>query len=338
MKKDLIKKLINVFGRVITLLSIVFVGVAIYRLGFDFEVIEDMPGFIVTGLLSAVLIAAGVFVQGVGWKSWLDFFAYPDGKRHTDMREALSVYVKANIGKYLPGNVMHYVERNLFAQNTGAGQFKVALSTVFEIATQVLVALLVAVITSGDRIFEVLDGMLSFDYRKVLMVLLVIAIVFLLFLAGLLVYMVPRVKASDKGIKGVIYKAAQVAREYTLEGFVFTLLKAMLWYGCVMVLGGIVMVRLYCFMGGNPDAGESYLIISGYIIAWVLGFVVPGAPGGIGVREFVLTVVLGSVVGHELILTLMVVHRLITIVGDFIAYLVARLMLDTKVQKRNADI
>lgn len=63
-------------------------------------------------------------------------------------------------------------------------------------------------------------------------------------------------------------------------------------------------------------------LVAGYIIAWVLGFVVPGAPGGIGVREFVLTLLLGNVVGKELILTLSILHRLITIIGDFMAYVV----------------
>lgn len=46
------------------------------------------------------------------------------------------------------------------------------------------------------------------------------------------------------------------------------------------------------------------------------------ASGGIGVREFLITILLGSVVGTELVLMLSVIHRLITIIGDFLAYLV----------------
>lgn len=67
-------------------------------------------------------------------------------------------------------------------------------------------------------------------------------------------------------------------------------------------------------------------MVSAYIISWVLGFVVPGAPGGIGVREFVLTLLLGKTVGAELILTLSIMHRLTTIIGDFMAYLILLLI------------
>ena len=78
------------------------------------------------------------------------------------------------------------------------------------------------------------------------------------------------------------------------------------------------------------------LIISGYIIAWVLGFIVPGAPGGIGVRELVITLLLGSVVGESMVVTLSVTHRLITIIGDFMAYLV-RFLIQPKVKNTEAD-
>lgn len=329
MKKGLLKKYINIIGRVITLLSIVFVGLAIYRLGFDFGLIKNVPAFLAAGLISAVFIAVGVFIQAIGWKTWLDFFAFPKGGA-TDTREAVSVYAKANIGKYMPGNVMHYVERNLFAVNTGASQLKVALSSVFEIATQVLVAMLAAFITSGEHVFLALDNMLSFDYRKVFVILITAAIICLIVLIVFVAVMLPKVKDGDKGIKGIIYKGSIVAKEYKISRFILTLVKAMLLYVSVMIIGGIVMVQLYGFMGGNPDFGQSQLIVSGYIVAWVLGFVVPGAPGGIGVREFVLTLVLGSVVGREMILTLMVVHRLITIVGDFIAYIFAGMFGNSK--------
>ena len=80
------------------------------------------------------------------------------------------------------------------------------------------------------------------------------------------------------------------------------------------------MVVLYCYMGGAFQPRTAALIISGYVIAWVLGFVVPGAPGGIGVRELVITLLLSGVMGEGLVVTLSITHRLITIIGDFLAY------------------
>lgn len=315
-KTDLIKKIINIVGRLITILSLVFVGYAIYKLlkNHDAHIkIENWPLFIFVGLLSAIMIAVGVYIQGTAWKSWLDFFV----KKKTDLKEALCVYAKANIGKYLPGNVMHYVERNLFAQKTGAPQASIALSSVFEIGSQVLIAIIIAVITAHDKIFKLLDQLLPQDWRKYSVILCV---------AGILVMAVVIFVAWH--IAAV--KIKKLLEGYSIAGVVITLIKAMLLYMSVMIIGGIVMIVLYRYMGGRPDFRQCMLIISGYVIAWVLGFVVPGAPGGIGVREFVLVNVLGPVVGAQLIVTLMVVHRLITIVGDVVAYLVQQFIRDKK--------
>ena len=111
-------------------------------------------------------------------------------------------------------------------------------------------------------------------------------------------------------------------KEYSLKEFGKTLAETMVLYGIVLIALGLIMVALYAYMGGEITWNNGSLIVSGYVIAWVLGFVIPGASGGIGVRELVITVLLGSVVGPETVLTLSVIHRLITIVGDFLAYLV----------------
>lgn len=60
------------------------------------------------------------------------------------------------------------------------------------------------------------------------------------------------------------------------------------------------------------------------MIAWVLGFIIPGAPGGIGVRETALTLLLTPVTGRDMIVVLSVLHRLVTVAGDFTSYLLRK--------------
>jgi|GEM_PF-3307271 len=340
----ILKKIINIVGRLITIASIIFVCVAVYRLGFDFSVIENVPFFIMISAIGAVLIAVGVFIQGFAWKSWLDFFAHPKnraGSEPVDSKEAVCVYAKANIGKYLPGNVMHYVERNLFAKKSGAMQLQIALSSVFEIGTQVLVAMVACLVTSGDRVFSVLDAMLGADWRRIAMLVAIVLGVLCFFAILALILLINRVSSmSEKpsGIMGKLYVLVEVFKGYSVKDILLTLMKTMALYVTVMIIGGIVMAVLYVYMGGSLSFAAAVRIISGYIIAWVLGFVVPGAPGGIGVREFVLTMVLGSIVGQELILVLMVIHRLITIIGDFLAYLVQSVLMGAKKSEEEGTI
>ena len=116
-------------------------------------------------------------------------------------------------------------------------------------------------------------------------------------------------------------KLAAVLKDYSWKKFARTAIFAIVEYAVVLVTLGLIMVALYAYMGGAVTWENGSLIVSGYVIAWVLGFVIPGASGGIGVRELVITLLLGSVVGAEMVLTLSVIHRLITILGDFLAYL-----------------
>ena len=58
-------------------------------------------------------------------------------------------------------------------------------------------------------------------------------------------------------------------------------------------------------------------VLSAYILSWVAGFIVPGAPGGIGIREATLTLLLANVVPVDSALLAAVIFRFISIIGDF---------------------
>lgn len=295
------KKAVKLLGKIVSILSIVFIVRAVYKLGFDFSAIEHWGTFLLITLVCTIAKCITVYMSGNVWYQWLSFFA---GKK-ADRTEALCVYAKANIGKYLPGNVMHYVERNLFADKLGISQKKLAISTVMEMFSLVAVAIAIAVTASMNQLKEALYNIFGENYGILVAAVVVMGIVLA---AG--IFFIFRKKLKN------------LLKDYKLSDFIKTFLTNMIWYALVLIILGAIMVVLYWYMGGEFTIESTRLIISGYIIAWVLGFIVPGAPGGIGVRELVITLLLGSVMGESLVVTLSVTHRLITIVGDFMAYLV----------------
>lgn len=300
-QKEMLKKGVKVLGKLISILSIVFIARAVYVLGFDFSAVDDWGIFLGVTLLSAIAKCITVYMSGNGWYGWLSFFAGEDNQR----KEALCVYAKANIGKYLPGNVMHFVERNLFADKMGISQKKIAISTVMEVVSLVTVALVIPVLFSFKQLEQAFRHVLGENYAMTVLVTLVLGIVVMVALFILL-----------------RKKMLEILEGYGITSFVEAFFKNMVWYALELSTLGAIMVALYCYMGGQFTLENAKLIISGYIIAWVFGFVAPGAPGGIGVRELVITLLLGGVVGEGLIVTLSVTHRLITIIGDFMAYFV----------------
>ena len=106
-----LKKCLKLAGNAVCALSVLFVLSTLWRTDFDFGQVENWRMFFTVCAAGIVLKAATVFLSAGAWCLWLEFFS----GRRLERRDALHVYAKANIGKYLPGNVMHYVERSLFA-------------------------------------------------------------------------------------------------------------------------------------------------------------------------------------------------------------------------------
>ncbi len=68
------------------------------------------------------------------------------------------------------------------------------------------------------------------------------------------------------------------------------------------------------------------IVVSVYVIAWLIGLYTPGAPAGIGVREMALVFMLGVLFSESEILNAVVLVRLVNITGDFLFFLVASLI------------
>lgn len=71
----------------------------------------------------------------------------------------------------------------------------------------------------------------------------------------------------------------------------------------------------------NLSSLQVLQIIAYYMLTWVVGFVVPGAPGGIGVREMIIVMLMNGIVGEEIILIAALIHRCLSILGDIAAYI-----------------
>lgn len=341
------KKYMKLVGNVVSALSILFVLSVFARTDFQFQAVLDWKKFLLACMCGIVIKVVTVFLSGSAWVTWLSFFA----SRRCNRKEALRVYAKANIGKYMPGNVMHYVERNLFAQKLGVSQKRVAASSVCEVATLVLTALLLGGAFAFPMVKNMVAGQAVF---KKGMLICCIAIGSLFLIVAALVFFKQDMcrqmarKWKDKWLRFICQKnTSSGSEEGTGSGseegigsrseesigrgnggswhkpFAQTLLCSMLLYAVVLAGLGIIFVLLYWYQEGQPSVGQAVHMVACYMVAWAVGFVVPGAPGGIGVRELMLIALLKSSIGRETVATLGVWHRLITVVGDLAAYMVA---------------
>jgi glycosyltransferase 2 family protein len=68
------------------------------------------------------------------------------------------------------------------------------------------------------------------------------------------------------------------------------------------------------------------IIPSIYIVAWLVGFVTPGAPAGVGIRELTLIFFTQNFLPEAEVLTLAILSRLVTGLGDTIFFFGTRLL------------
>ena len=134
----MIKKILYIAGKLLMFLSIIYIGVYLYNTNLNWELVRDQKLFILILIFGSFFSIIAIFILGILWGNILRLFS----TKKIALWDAVGVYTKANMGKYLPGNIMHYVERNLFASKAGIGQAETALSSVLEIVLEILSAVL----------------------------------------------------------------------------------------------------------------------------------------------------------------------------------------------------
>jgi hypothetical protein len=295
------KKIIKIVGNVLAAISILFVIYTLSKMDIQFQSIKS-PGKVAVMMIVAILgTVCTDYSLAIAWTRTVSYFA----QEKLDRRDGINVYVRANIGKYLPGNVMHYVERNVYMVGSGLGQFEIALSSCTEIVGQLLAAVLVGWILSQKTLSSVFRELVSGQ-----MMIAALGVILILILLGILL------------IRKVSYIRNVFDKIWNI-GFIKLFLFDLFIYIVVVIILGISLVLLSYSLNGEDFAFDNILLVmSAYTIAWVAGFVVPGAPGGIGVREFVLELVTSNSPLGGTILLAAVFHRVATILGDVCAYLI----------------
>jgi hypothetical protein len=85
-----------------------------------------------------------------------------------------------------------------------------------------------------------------------------------------------------------------------------------------------VMALVLMAIGHMLGLGASPVLAGGGVAAWIAGFVTPGAPGGLGVRETVMMIAGGGAASADKLLMLGVLLRVVTFGGDLVCALAGR--------------
>jgi glycosyltransferase 2 family protein len=212
---------------------------------------------------------------------------------------SIQTYLTTNIAKYLPGNIWHFYGRVSAAKTAGFSLSAATLSVLMEPLLMAAAAIVVA-----------LAGNLSLHWGVTLSLAIVLIGVHPRFLNPLL-RMLQRSKQKAQGaiLQNVTPEASIPIqlRRYPLLPFL----------GELVFLGLRSAGFLITLLALTPvDAAKMPLVISTFSLSWLLGLVVPGAPGGLGVFEATAIALLNPHFAPGVILSLVALYRLISILAE----------------------
>lgn len=257
-------------------------------------------------ILSFVYSLCSIF-YAIAWKKLLFIFS----EQRVSSKKVINLYLKSNIAKYLPGNVFHFAGRHILVKENNISHTHLMLSNLSEIFLLVFTSILI--VTAGlifDLIIipEKIISLISFRY-------IVTGLVIMAFIsAAVLIILI--VKKQHRRIIRIL----KIINIRNLK----EILSAVILYSTMFIItGSILFIIFYMLKPGNSGFYLIYQIIFVFTLSWVLGYIVPGAPGGVGIREAVIIIMLSPVSDPQTSALCSLVLRLITIIGDIISFLIS---------------
>ena len=304
------KQIVSWAGTALMVASLAFLAHRLFQSRADMDRNVLITGSVVAGLVLVAMVEGfGILMASLNFRGLIKNVSGVQVTRPL----ALVVYTLSNLYKYIPGGVMYVVGRNRLAVETEElSHPKVALSTVLEGIIIVIAAIVIVVVTVLDYAVVYMREEVEWpaSFLPVLIVILAVAALLIFMLRQKIMY----------GLRK-LFEHMQLLRPLVLiKRFGFGLILMTLW-------GGTFLATLVV-MGQELAPGLAPMVIGLFLLAWLAGFLTPGAPSGLGVREIVMLMFMGGILGdgtlnEGILLSAMFVHRIVAAAGDIAAYGVA---------------
>lgn len=297
MRKEKVNVLYRVIKAVVFLLCCFYLGRSIFK--YSSEISESLTAARALGLIGVAFVYAMIY-GSLGW-AWGLMAGLPG----RDLGKAWRIYGYTQIGKYLPGNVFHFVGRSFYAHQENIRISSTVMASILES----LFLVCAAFFWGGIGFSAHIEERLHVDVR-------VIAGAMIIGLAALVwaVRRPPKLKFFPEKLKDEIERYSPPGMEALAGGMALCLI--------FFLLTGALAWLLIRGLYGNFD-GTLFMMVGVYSLAWFIGFITPGSPGGLGVREATFVALLGAVHPADQVFVFALFFRLITVLGDVFLFLLA---------------
>lgn len=247
---------------------------------------------------AALVYAVTSISLGAAWWRLLRWSGEPVSERAI----CHGIYGRSQLAKYVPGNVFSFVGRQVLGRRAGFSHRGLAVASVLEIAGQVLSAGMIMLIGSQFSSTPEVDYTVQIS---------------LLGIAGFAV----AVALTLVTLRKLAKTANQPLLKRTVLDFAHLMLNFSI-YILFFLVGGTLLWVILTVIADHRAIEWTYVLSVG-AAAWILGFIVPGAPGGIGVRDALLIAGLAPIVGGPAATIATIAYRIVTVIGDIVYFLIS---------------
>lgn len=295
-------RIVRLIGLAIVCLSVVFLARSLLANGLKLASSEIESASAPWIVLGGLLFAGNHLTNSAAWILILRQL----GER-LDARALVGIGLTSQIGKYAPGNIAHQIGRATLAKARGISVKTVAWSALVEAIGAALACAMIA---------------------------------------GMVAVAAPQSFASTLHLGGAADMLPSLGALAVILGLAAVLLGPAVTRRVLpaapRVTAGAAVAVTGCYIAGYALAGGSFYAVASalgvrdfgllpaigvYSAAWFIGFVTPGAPAGLGVREAILVALLSTSADPALAVTAAICHRVLTAVVDGIAFLAGAAML-----------
>ena len=302
-KRRLINRIISSINikLLVTLISLVFIGNSIY-FNFDSLSNQKITFLEILWLFGGTLLTTiSIVINGYAWK--LLVINICSNRNSLDI---LKLFLATNIYKYLPGGIWHFVSR----YNTLRFNFSHD-NSVQSILLEPLLMLVSGLVYIPFGTLNI--GLLILCWSSTLV-----------FLPKCRKYIIKKLKSMKANIFTNNSKFKDINLEQTIKNisnkstYPYKPLFVEILFIFFRFLGFLCCLNAFSIGTLIPKG----LLISSFSMAWIVGLVVPAAPGGLGVFESVILFSIGSQLPEAPLLASLLCYRLVSTISDIFAALI----------------
>ena len=296
--------IIQIIGYFILCLSFFFLGyrlwvnrAELFGIHFDFFLV-------IMFIIASITYCFSSFILTLAWQRYLNLF----DENKVDFLLCFSIYARSQIAKYIPGNIIQIAGRHALGKVTGLSHTSLAVAALFEIIGVIVSACMIKILADliSDTFFTL--PFFSLLFLTILLFLLPFP------LLKLKMQFIPDSEISKQSYFHLLFRVFSVIIIY----FLFHL------------IAGTALLFLTSGVNSSIVLMSSVKLISIFAISWLAGFLAPGSPAGIGVREAVMVAMLEGIIGDSNSLVVALLFRLVTVLGDVITFFIPYILKGNK--------